>query len=384
MLKELALDPQKIYNCYGYNLSEIFELVFICVLSLFPQKFLHHKIENKQPMQFIIFFIFIAQVLQADSFIINTYKIDIDSVEKPWNPSIAETRNGYYMTFRYTPDWSFHMNSSIGIVELNQFFVPTSDVQVLDTRVEGYSRRPDAEDARIIKHKDKYYVFYNDCTDMENAQGRRDMFSTEVTYKDGIFTNSIPQRLTHQNKYSTQMWQKNWVPFVADDHLLLSYSINPHEVVTSGGTTGICQPVCFSEQKINWRWGELRGGTPAQIVGDEYLAFFHSAIDMNHNGSPKRIYYMGAYTFEKKFPYRITKISPKPFVSKKIYSDDNKYSKRVIFPGGFSCNGPAIFLVYGKDDQETWVAEIDTKMLLDSLVPVEPMPLDTKVGDKKE
>ena len=46
---------------------------------------------------------------------------------------------------------------------------------------------------------------------------------------------------------------------------------------------------------LKWAYGEIRGGTNALLIGDFYLAMFHSE---NHvNGNWLRTYWFGAYTF---------------------------------------------------------------------------------------
>jgi hypothetical protein len=73
------------------------------------------------------------------------------------------------------------------------------------------------------------------------------------------------------------------------DHVY-SERYNPHTVSLSG-IKNFC-----------WNYGELRGGTEAKIVGDEYLAFFHSQGTIHSRSS--MTYWMGAYTFTRKAPFR--------------------------------------------------------------------------------
>lgn len=40
---------------------------------------------------------------------------------------------------------------------------------------------------------------------------------------------------------------------------------------------GLCTSFVKSEMKYQWKWGVLRGGTRAELVDGEYLAFFHSS-----------------------------------------------------------------------------------------------------------
>ena len=116
-------------------------------------------------------------------------------------------------------------------------------------------------------------------------------------------------------------------------------------------------------------WGGLRGGTPAQKVGDEYLAFFHSSF-RDRNGI---IWYcMGAYTFEDQPPFRITKISNYPILFEGIYGTPPMNTadpmKRVIFPSGFVVeerNGKeVIHLSCGENDASVKIITLDKNTLL--------------------
>ncbi len=75
---------------------------------------------------------------------------------------------------------------------------------------------------------------------------------------------------------------------------------------------------------------------------------------------------MGAYTFSAKPPFSIQKISTEPIMAKGFYTK-SEAKMRVIFPGGFVVNGELIYVVYGKDDKEIWVATIDKNKLMSSL-----------------
>jgi predicted GH43/DUF377 family glycosyl hydrolase len=105
--------------------------------------------------------------------------------------------------------------------------------------------------------------------------------------------------------------EKNWLWFFREGVPHLVYKAHPHVVavfdtdfkfVESHRTFWNCY----------WQYGEIRGGTPPVFVDNEYWTFFHSATDWKEN---KRQYHMGAYAFESKPPFRITKITRKPLLS---------------------------------------------------------------------
>ena len=125
-----------------------------------------------------------------------------------------------------------------------------------------------------------------------------------------------------------------------------------------------------------WRWGELRGGTPAILVDPLfYLSFFHSSNIPSRKSNWLQTYVFGAYTFCPVHPYKILKISSSPIVHPSMYEgpwvDDPiaaSYIDYVVFPMAFVLSDGYIYLSYGAQDSDGWIAKLDYKALLDSLV----------------
>jgi predicted GH43/DUF377 family glycosyl hydrolase len=293
------------------------------------------------------------------------------------NPSIVKYKDGYLMSFRWTPNhWDEPWISYICLVLLNSSFDPISTVDVLDTRKYNNITPSQSEDARIFYFKDKLYVVYNDNMDLvfPSTWERRDMYIAEIVCdENNTFTALEPLRFVHSTKYRDRPWQKNWNPFVWNDRLLFSYNLHPHEVILADLANGICQPIYETKPKtLDWKFGELQGAAPAYLVDGEYLAFFHSKLYTKSPCSENQElyhYFMGAYTFSADPPFTITKISQEIIDSPEFYTYSS-YLKRVIYPGGFVVNGPNLYLAYGKDDCEIWIATIDLEKLKKSLIEV--------------
>jgi predicted GH43/DUF377 family glycosyl hydrolase len=120
----------------------------------------------------------------------------------------------------------------------------------------------------------------------------------------------------------------------------------------------------------------VRGGTPALLVDGEYLAFSHSVMRVKSNASKgilRKHYFIGAYTFSKDPPFHLLTASTDPIVGKEFYTQ-KKQRMHVIFPGGFVDDGPYLYVVYGKDDKEMWVATIDKEQLKASMKPITAKP----------
>jgi predicted GH43/DUF377 family glycosyl hydrolase len=336
----------------------------------------------------------------SDSPVVSTKKIYLKGFPGSHNPSLVCTANGLLLTFRYCPHINQPWISYIGILPMDNSFKPTSLPQILHTRKANDITPSQSEDARIFSLNNELYLIYNDNVEITspNNQERRDMFLAKIERLGDNFLVSNPVKLYHPQNYFLQNWQKNWIPFEWNNTVLLSYTLAPHEVLIprSVNKTFIsedltnssqildemhelpqvgeaCEVLFSTQPSLKWEWGEIRGGTPAVLVGDKYLAFFHSSKLMASEcteGVPKHHYFMGAYTFSNMPPFEITHISPKPIVGNNFYTNSSA-SKRVIFPGGFVIIDDFIYVAYGKDDREVWIAKIDKYGLEKSLVSVQ-------------
>lgn len=304
-----------------------------------------------------------------------TFKIDVSPFDEAFNPSLCKLGNEYVLTFRYLPEPNTQpWISYVGIMLLDDAFNPLSAPELLDLRQRNATAPSQTEDARIFTYNDQLYIIYNDNRDVTNpsAEQHREMFIAEVIYNNDHFTASDPVKLMHSENYDTHKWEKNWTPFVYQDNLLLYYSIGPNQVLDLNWESEICRPLFTSLAKVNWSWGTIRGGTPAQMVDGEYLAFFHSSQHIKSNAStdaPRWHYFMGAYTFSAQPPFDIKKISQEPINGENFYIKSNQ-PKRVIYPGGYAISGDTVYVAYGKDDHEVWIASMSKAKLMQSLKPV--------------
>ena len=306
--------------------------------------------------------------------VIATKKFEFDRFPGAFNPSIIKMDTGFLLTFRYCPDLSNQpWLSYIGIVVLDPSLNPTTSPKLLSTRAKQSKTPSQTEDARFFTYRNKLFLLYNDNLDeiYFDTGRRRDMFMAELTSSDGHFQLSSPLKLVFEEKYQSQWQQKNWIPFEWHNELYFSYSIHPHEVLSPNFKTGICHALYKTTAPIQWPYGPLRGSSYAQLVDGEYLAFFHSGIKIKSSASHNWKlwhYFMGAFTFSPDPPFAITKMTPQPIISEDFYTPSYR-EKRVVFPGGFAIDGPYIYVAYGKDDCEIWVATLDKEALRKALKP---------------
>lgn len=314
-----------------------------------------------------------ADKIKEQKIIKGIKRICLEKYPDAYNPSILKIKEGFLLSFRYVPD-RFKSFSYIGIVKLNENLDVISEPVLLDTKFD-YLLDSQAEDARLFRYDDKIYLIYNDCPNevwLGFESQRRDMYMVELKTEGERFVLSKPLKLVHAKKYPTTKVQKNWVPFEWNGQLFLTYSINPHEVLWVDYESGMCHSVFETNLYLNWNYGPLRGSAPPQIVDGEYLSFFHSCIQTVSpatRGEKLWHYYMGAYSFSKSPPFHLTSMSPYPITTKGFYTYLLSW-KRVIFPGGFEVIGNNIYLAYGRDDWEIWIATLDKNELKASMVPV--------------
>ena len=255
---------------------------------------------------------------------------------------------------------------------LNGDFEPISEPELLNTRSRNSKTPSQSEDARFFSYRGRIFLIYNDNVDLIYVYpGRRDMFIAELFYKNDHFTLSSPLKLNYPHK--SHVWQqKNWIPFEWNKTLLMGYSIHPHEILYPNLSDGECYRLYETSPPIKWDFGALRGSSSPELIDGEYLAFFHSGIftsSLSSHGQDLWHYYMGAYTFSAEPPFQITKMSHLPIMAEGFYTPSD-CEKRVIFPGGFVVSGSSIYVAYGKDDREMWIATLDKAALKNALVPV--------------
>lgn len=311
------------------------------------------------------------------NFVIATKKIYLEKFPNAFNPSLIEMDNGFLLIFRHCLAPHQPWVSYIGIVLLDQFLEPISEPQLLNTPAKFSNSISQAEDARIFTYKNQIYITYNDNKEVHNPDyryDRRNMFLAKLSYKRKKFFVENTIKLHYPEVYEERKIQKNWTPFEWKKHLLFVYSQEPHKILRPDLKTGLCEEIYNTPFPNDWGWGLLRGGTPAILIDGEYLSFFHSSTLTSTESSDGILmfhYYMGAYTFSAQPPFHVTKSSNFPIIGEGFYTRSN-YEKRVIFPGGIVAKGPNIYVAYGKDDAEIWVAIIDKLALKKSLVKVEP------------
>lgn len=312
------------------------------------------------------------------TFVLETKQICLPEFPKAFNASIVRWHGVLVMAFRDIPDPKTPFTSHLGIVWLDDNFVPISKPEILPLRDSTDKVPCRAEDPRLLVIENRLFMLYSDNPEPKISKGGFRMYIAELEWDGKNFGLARKEALTSFEGESRAIREKGWVPFDYAGHLLLAYKPNPHRILYPLPGSGSCMTVTSTESPIEWPWGELRGGTPALLLDDEeYLSFFHSSIEMasvQSEGKKIAHYFIGAYTFSAKLPFALRRITRKPIVGKGFYN--GKVPKpywqplRVVFPCGILLEEKAIWISYGRQDCEIWVAKLDREELLKNLFPI--------------
>lgn len=311
---------------------------------------------------------------RVDDFVLETKRLAIPGYPGAFNPSITRYQGSLLMSFRVR-DKLERSTFEFGMIWLDEEFNFISQPQILEIRDLKSVMKSQRQDPRLITIGNDLFIVYSDFTEGQDGKPTRRVFFAQLHLDENQFYINTPERITAFDGQKDARWEKNWTPFEYEGKMLLSYKLVPHKIFYPS-VANHCELIAHSKSLIDWDWGDLRGGTPALLQGDHYLAFFHSSKVLETAQSDgKKIphYVMGAYTFDAQLPFAITRISKEPIIGRSFYNGPsfNTWKPvRVVFPGGYISSDDFIWVVYGKQDFEVWVAKLDKKGLYKSLVPV--------------
>lgn len=313
------------------------------------------------------------------SIITRITNIDIPEVPYAFNPSIVKRNDGYLLAFRDDPIIQAPpmIQSRVGLIQLHPDFSRDGPITYVNTGNDNSS------DPRLFHYDGGLFTLSNHLTYMN---GNTYLCHLDISCLDPQNLETI--NVIHLQNPGTPR-EKNWTPFVYTDKegtsdLYMVYTFNPMRVARFVRPfTGELEPFVSlgSKLPLAWEqnWGEVRGGTPALLIDDEYLAFFHSYFYVQE----KYWYVFGALTFEKDPPFRIKKISPYPILFHSMFKANTcpgwwfewgGFNKNVEYPSGFvegEENGKEVFyVVCGENDRAITLLTIDKMKLLSQLTQI--------------
>jgi predicted GH43/DUF377 family glycosyl hydrolase len=248
-------------------------------------------------------------------------------------------------------------NIRLVVCELDFNFVPIKDtIKLLNVGSDrGFYH---VEDPRLVIINDRLNLIYGDGYRVYHAILKDDL---RVEKWKNITNFGLMGLKEHDTR------EKNWTPFDYKGELAIIYSDAPRTIYFP--YTG---KVIFSEQNIEWEFGQIRGGTPAIKWDNSYITFFHSALNEDKktwfNG---RTYFMGAYIFNLTPPFKVTKITKIPLM-KGEDSPKNPIAEvvKVVFPAGITQTHDSFFVSLGANDSSTGVLRVSKSLIAKILEPV--------------
>jgi predicted GH43/DUF377 family glycosyl hydrolase len=150
--------------------------------------------------------------------------------------------------------------------------------------------------------------------------------------------------------------EKNWVWFVHKNKMHMIYQGPPEQVILKFDTMSRPTDIIPGPREdVPWGHGIIRGGTPPVLVNGEYWTFFHSSTEWK---PPYRRYFMGAYAFENKPPFRVTKITPQALLIGNQHDYWQPRKPLVVFPCGALLRGDKWLVTLGVNDLKCGFVEI--------------------------
>lgn len=158
-------------------------------------------------------------------------------------------------------------------------------------------------------------------------------------------------------------YEKNWLFFECSGQSWCLYRTDPCRFYRVDLDARHVHEVIEPLAAPKWESGEPSGGTPPVRVGEEFFSFFHSsAVPPASVAYPDRVYYMGAYAFEARPPFRFTRFTPRPLAVGAFTR--TMRNRPVVFPCSAQYDGGTWTIAYGFNDEECRVTTLDHARLL--------------------
>ena len=331
----------------------------------------------KDPFLQLPFSLSTVRFAEDDGIVLGVKTISIRNVVAPYNASLTARGDDLLLFFRYdqfSNDCPLPFKARIGCVKLDENLDQT-DEEYKEIRLENEFN----EDPRAFFINNELYLSYNSIR--KNRPSNSSARIIKLAHLDAS-TLDVLEEVSLDIK--RQNIEKNWTPFAVTnglkEDLFFKYYLSKNQnLLLEDFKLAHLSEVIHAHPRFptngGWaiQWGELRGGTPALKISDEeYLSFFHSSFSCVDGTF---WYIMGAYTFETKRPFRITKVSHYPLLFKGIFTapllNTANPNIRCVFPAGFVIkkrNGKdVIYLSIGENDSCVKILTLDKEALLGSL-----------------
>lgn len=292
--------------------------------------------------------------------VLNFGKAQSNQVEY-FNPSIVRTKDGLHLITRRS---IMHQGQPYGFNDLFVFKLGEDWVPLFGFKLRSpqEAAQEHQEDPRAFVRGDRIWV--SSCNFILQVETRFWTGAHQALFsftEDWTPINRYDPRYAGNggNVYQVTRNEKNWLWFFYNDEPHMIYLSEPFRVVRFANPNW---PVGEWETPgPKWKWGDIRGGTPPVLVDDLWWSFYHSS-----NPAPEpvtRRYYMGAYAFENKPPFRVVRCTKKPLLTGSRNDPWAPKKKAVVFPCGAIYEKDSWLVSLGVNDMASAMIQIPHKDL---------------------
>lgn len=299
-----------------------------------------------------------------------------------FNPSIIKRPDGTWLITRrstWSKEFDFGMNDIMAFSLDKDGITPSRGFKV---RIGDRFYREQFEDPRAVYHDGKTYIGACDFIWNKGKWTGAHQIISQVDNAWNLVMRYDPSfGMNRGNIGRNKGNEKNWTWFFHEGFPYLVYMTTPeHHVIrfnesdwTPDHTLDIiCQYKTEWDSSV-WESGAIQGstpkiggGTPPIRIGNEYFSFFHSSVLMENK---KRRYHMGAYSFEAKPPFRVTRITSNPILSGSKYDRWNDNKPPCVFPCG-ALFDDGWFVTFGVNDLDCGWLKLSHDDLLKRMIDV--------------
>lgn len=250
-----------------------------------------------------------------------------------WNASTIEHNGRRLLSYRqYDPRLRVGEGNgmTIAITELNKKNKPFGKHYPLD--LQGIGEHKIFEDARLFKFRGDLWLSYTEVVFVDPYKPMKTVrqitqHACKLEGEHFLPTNPI----TLDYGYNFSKWEKNWCWFEWNDRLFCCYDPRTNLIFE---VDPVKKKILheWKHHDVEWPYGHFRGGTPPVLHNGKFISFWHGSTD---DPLLCRRYYLGAYTFEAKPPFKPIGVSAYPL----IYGSSNEAfcgsgNEMCIFPMG--------------------------------------------------
>ena len=312
-----------------------------------------------------------------------------------WHPSMSHFQNRTLLSARGPEKLTFEI-PHFHWVDFVNGSAQLSSPLTIDTMGHGFVGK---EQVRLVRITDDR-IHMSFTVPNTNMYARMQTAELVFNHERDLFELSQPVYM-YRAGVSRGVVQKNWVPFLYNGSIFFVYNIYPlvvirpdyeHLSISFSNVTfsnvsaddpeieliTVSEEACAEELEQPWEYGHMRGGSPAQLVRGEYMAFFHSKSSPLDTGSGFALmsYWIGVYTFSPSPPFRLTRISRYPILLDSWYDGAwfDRNNAYIIYPAGFVLedigNVTYVMMSFSLQDRRGYMGRIRLDELLDSTMSV--------------